>query len=207
MREIEKNGKTVEEAVSAALAELGLNEDQVIVEVLAESSKGIFGIIGSKAARVKVTEKEDSPVIRAKKFLTEIFDKMALNVELHASEVEEYTVLDISGPDLGILIGRRGDTLDALQYLTNLVANKNIEKRVKFIVDVEGYRKRREETLHKLAFRLAEKAVRKGQNVMLEPMNPHERRVIHTALQGHRDVSTYSEGEEPYRKIVIAPKK
>ena len=137
MREIEKNGKTVEEAVSAALAELGLNEDQVIVEVLAESSKGIFGIIGSKAARVKVTEKEDSPVIRAKKFLSEIFDKMALDVELHASEVEEYTVLDISGPDLGILIGRRGDTLDALQYLTNLVANKNIEKRVKFIVDVE----------------------------------------------------------------------
>ncbi|MFZ5641151.1 MAG: RNA-binding cell elongation regulator Jag/EloR [Bacillota bacterium] len=206
MKEIEKSGKTVEEAVATALAELGLKEDQVTVEVLEESSKGIFGIIGSKAARVKVTEKE-SPVSKAKKFLSEIFEKMGLNVDITAREVEEYTVLDISGPDLGILIGRRGDTLDAIQYLTNLVANKNIEKRVKIIVDVEGYRKRREETLHKLAFRLAEKAMRKGQDVVLEPMNPHERRVIHTALQGHRDVFTYSEGEEPYRKIVIAPKK
>lgn len=206
MKVIEKSGKTADEAVAAALAELGLTEDQVNIEVLEESSKGLFGIIGSKSAKVRVTEK-DNPVGLAKKFLSEIFEKMGLEVDIANKEVDEYTVLDISGPDLGILIGRRGDTLDALQYLSNLVANKNVEKRVRLIVDVEGYRKRREETLHKLAFRLADKATRKGREVVLEPMNPHERRVIHTALQNHRDVVTHSEGEEPYRKIIIAPKK
>lgn len=206
MRVIEKSGKTVEEAVAAALEELGLSEEDVTVEILEESSKGIFGIIGSKAARVKVTEKEN-PAGKAKNFMMEIFKKMGLEVEIDVKEVEEYTVLDISGPDLGILIGRRGETLDALQYLSNLVGNKNVEKRTRLILDIEGYRKRREETLNKLAFRLADKAMRKGRDVVLEPMNPHERRVIHTALQNHRDVFTYSEGEEPYRKIVIAPKK
>lgn len=206
MRVIEKSGKTIEEAVAAALQELDLTKEQVDVEVVEEPSKGIFGLIGSKYAKVRVTEKEN-PVGRARKFLLDIFGKMDLEVEISDKEMEEYIVLDISGPDLGILIGRRGDTLDAMQYLVNLVANKNVEKRTRFILDVEGYRKRREETLNNLAFRLAEKARRKGRNVVLEPMNPHERRVIHTALQNHRDVFTYSEGEEPYRKIIIAPKK
>lgn len=206
MKVIERSGKTVEEAVATALAELGLTEEQVTVEVLEESSKGLFGFIGTKSAKVRVTEKVN-PVGKARKFLADIFEKMGLEVEITNKVVDEYTVLDISGPDLGILIGRRGDTLDALQYLSNLVANKNVEHRIRIIVDVEGYRKRREETLNKLAFRLADKATRKGREVVLEPMNPHERRVIHTALQNHRDVVTHSEGEEPYRKIIIVPKK
>ncbi len=206
MKEIEKSGKTIEDAISAALDELGLKAEQITYEVLAEPSKGIFGLIGAKSAKVRVTEKEN-PAGKAKRFLSDIFVQMGLEVKITTKEVEEYTVLDVSGPDLGILIGRRGDTLDALQYLVNLVANRHLEKRIRFILDVEGYRKRREETLHRLAFRLAEKAKHKGRDVVLEPMNPHERRMIHTALQEHSDVYTYSEGEEPYRKIVIAPKK
>ena len=206
MKVVEKSAKTVEDAVSAALAELELTKDEVIIEVLEEPSKGIFGLIGSKQAKVKVTEKENS-LAKARNFLMDIFGKMELDVQIDCNELDEYTVIDISGPDLGILIGRRGDTLDALQYLVNLTANRNAEKRIKIILDVEGYRKRREDTLNRLALRLADKARRKGHDVILEPMNPHERRVIHTALQNHRDVYTYSEGEEPYRKIVISPKK
>lgn len=109
-------------------------------------------------------------------------------VEIEASKKEDYIVINFKGPDLGVLIGRRGDTLDALQYLVNLVANKNSKERARFILDVEGYRKRREETLGKLAFRLAEKVKRKGKDVVLEPMSPHERRIIHTALQDHKEV-------------------
>ncbi|ADG83841.1 RNA-binding cell elongation regulator Jag/EloR [Thermincola potens] len=207
MKQVEKSGKTVEEAVEAALAELQVTRDQVEVQVLEEPTKGLFGILGGKAARVLVIVK-DNPVEKAKAFLAGIFERMNIEkVEIEASKKEDYIVINFKGPDLGVLIGRRGDTLDALQYLVNLVANKNSKERARFILDVEGYRKRREETLGKLAFRLAEKVKRKGKDVVLEPMSPHERRIIHTALQDHKEVFTYSEGDEPFRKVIIAPKK
>lgn len=206
MREVEKSAKTIEEAVDEALAELGLTKDEATVEVLEEPSKGLFGLLGSKNARVKVKE-IFTPEKQALKILKEVFAAMKLDVELETLVKEDFIKINLKGPDLGVLIGRRGETLDAIQYYINLAANKNFEKRVKFIIDVENYRQRREDTLQKLAFRLADKAKRKGRDVVLEPMSPYERRIIHTALQEHRDVFTYSEGEEPYRKIIIAPKK
>lgn len=225
MKQVEKSGKTVDEAIKAALLELEVSEDQVEVEVLEEPSKGFLGILGNKLAKVRVSVKEQvismettleekeevkeeqDPVSRATSFLKGLFEKMGLEVDIQVCKKDEYQVIDFVGPDLGILIGRRGDTLDALQYMVNLVANKNSKERTRFILDVEGYRKRREETLGRLANRLADKVIRKGKDVVLEPMNPHERRIIHTALQDHRAVFTYSEGDEPFRKVVIAPKK
>ncbi len=206
-REVVKSAKTIEEAVEAALNELGLQKDEVEIEILEEPNKGLFGLLGAKDAKVRVVEVSTAEKT-AVRLVKEIFACMKLeDVQIDVEETAGYTKLNFSGPDLGVLIGRRGDTLDALQYYINLAANKNREKRVRFVLDVEGYRRRREETLHKLAYRLAEKAKKKGQDIVLEPMNPHERRVIHTALQEHKDVFTYSEGEEPFRKIIIAPKK
>jgi len=206
MREVIKSARTIKGAVDDALSELGLKENEVEVEVLEEPNKGLFGLLGVKDARVKVTEVQNSEK-KATDLLKDIFSCMKIDVSIDTIETDGHIKINLSGPDLGILIGRRGDTLDALQYFINLAANRKLEKRTRFVVDIEGYRQRREETLNKLAFRLADKAKRKGKDIVLEPMNPHERRIIHTALQDHRDVFTYSEGEEPYRKIVIAPKK
>ncbi len=206
MKEVVKSGKTIEEAIEAALHEIKLAKDEVEIEVLEEPNKGLFGILGAREARVRVKESID-PKKRAVRILKEIMKHMKLEVSFETEDLDGYTKINLIGPELGILIGRRGDTLDALQYYINLAANRNSEKRVRFVLDVEGYRKRREQTLFKLAQRLADKARRKGKDVVLEPMNPHERRIIHTALQNHKDVFTYSEGEEPFRKIIIAPKK
>lgn len=204
---IEKSGKTVEEAIEYALTELNTTRDHVDVEVLEEPSKGLFGLFGSKPARVKVTLKVINPVDTAKSFLTDIFNAMGIKVLLEKMTSDEYTTFNIRGEDLGVLIGKHGQTLDALQYLTNLAANKDGEQKVKFILDVEDYRKRRSETLSRLALRLADKVKRRGEKVVLEPMSPHERKIIHVALQHDKRVFTYSEGEEPYRKVVIALKK
>lgn len=205
-REVIKNGKTIEEAIEAGLKELNLTKNDVEIEVLEEPSKGLFGLLGAKNAKVRIIE-NIVPGKKAVSILEDIFKIMDLEVKIDNEEKDGYIKINLTGPDLGILIGRRGDTLDAIQYYVNLAANKNQEKRTRFVIDVEGYRQRREETLHTLAQRLADKAKRKGRDVVLEPMSPYERRIIHTALQNNRDVFTYSEGEEPYRKIVIAPKK
>lgn len=206
MKIVEKTGKTVDEAVDLALKELDATIDDVVVEVLEEPSKGIFGLIKVKQARVKVILKENSPQ-RASGLLKGIFQTMDLDVKINISENEKAMFINLEGPDLGILIGRRGETLDALQYLVNLSVNKNQETRKKIIIDIEGYRNRREKTLQKLALKLADKAKQRGRNVVLEPMSSQERRIIHTALQGRDDIYTFSEGEEPYRKIIISPKK
>ncbi|MBF7081377.1 protein jag [Desulfallas sp. Bu1-1] len=206
MNYIEKTGRTVDEAVESALKEMNLTRDQVEVEVLEEPTKGLFGILGGKPARVRVMKK-DSPSERARELLEKVMQTMNLNVDIEVNEKNEKILININGPDLGILIGRRGETLDALQYLVNLSSNKNMEKRKRILIDIEGYRKRREETLKKLAYKLADKARQRGRNVVLEPMNSMERRIIHTALQDREDIYTFSEGEEPYRKIIIAPKK
>jgi spoIIIJ-associated protein len=206
VKTVEKAGKTVDEAVDLALQELNASIDDVSVEILEEPSKGILGLIMVKQARVRLTVKEDSPN-RAVSLLKEIFKTMDLDVKIDAVENEKTVTIDLEGPDLGLLIGRRGETLDALQYLVNLSVNKNQEIRKKIIIDIEGYRNRREKTLQKLAEKLAEKARQRGRNVVLEPMSAQERRIIHTALQGRDDIYTFSEGEDPYRKIIISPKK
>ena len=206
MKVIEKTGKTVDEAVNAALAELGVRRERVEVEVLENPSKILFGIFGSKPARVKVMM-QVSPSENAVELLKNIVSSMDLHVEYSIIDKENLSIINLQGKDLGILIGRRGETLDALQYLINLSVNKSIEQRKKIVLDVEGYRNRREETLQRLAVKLANKARQRGRNIVLEPMNSQERRIIHTALQGFDDIYTFSEGEEPYRKIVISLKK
>lgn len=206
MEEVEKAGRTVNEAVEQALAELGIETDQAVVEVLEEPSRGLFGILGARPAKVRVRVKE-TPSQRARQLLGEIFRTMDLSVEMRVEEKEGILLIDMQGAGLGVLIGKRGETLDALQYLVNLGINKGREERYKVVLDVEGYRTRREQTLEDLALKLAEKARQRGRNVVLEPMNSRERRIIHTALQGIDDIYTYSEGEEPYRKIVISPRR
>ena len=206
MKVIEKTGKTVDEAINTALAELGVRRDRVQIEVLENPSKGFFGIFGSKPARIKVMI-QVSPSENAVDLLKNIVGTMDLNVEFSIKDKENISFINLEGKDLGILIGRRGETLDALQYLVNLSVNKSIEQRKRIVLDVEGYRSRREETLQRLAVKLANKARQRGRNIVLEPMNSQERRIIHTALQGFDDIYTFSEGEEPYRKIVISLKK
>jgi len=254
---IEKTAKTVEDALKAALEELGVSVDEVDYEVLEEASKGFLGmgILGAKPAKIRVTVKQnnkienstnktekvslkstdkeeetiaklnDKPkesavekvndsdvdvskrVAIAEKFLQDISKQMKLNIKIETSELEEGQKLNICGEDLGILIGKHGQTLDALQYLVNLAANRNENQRVRFILDVENYRSRRSETLKNLSKTLAERAVRLNQEVRLEPMNRHERKVIHSSLQDNENVTTYSVGDEPNRYIIISPKK
>lgn len=306
---VEKTGKSVNEAVAAALAELNVTADEAVVEVLEEAKKGFLGF-GRKDARVRVSvsvkpaeaeaektaesapvaEKtvseaaadavaavkeaasvaagalakkadavkadaavaaedfkkkaadakddavddaiaalnalkserrerqnreprkynvSDEAVAAAKEFLQKIFNAMHIEVamEKFINKNDGSVTFRLHGDDMGILIGKHGQTLDSLQYLTNLVANKNSNERVRVIIDVEDYRDRRIETLNRLAARLADKVKRTGERVALEPMNPHERKIIHMALQGDRRVTTLSEGDEPYRHVVIELKK
>jgi len=204
--DVEKTGKTIDEAVEKALTELRVSRDEVEVEILEQPSKGLFGFLGSKPGKVKVSVIEN-PSLKANDLLEKVLDVMDLEVEIDVKQDEHGIFISMQGPDLGILIGRRGETLDALQYLVNLSSNKDQEHKQRIILDVEGYRKRREETLRGLAIKLAEKAKQKGRNVVLEPMNSQERRIIHTTLQSRNDIYTFSEGEDPYRKIVISPRK
>jgi len=203
---VEKTAKTVDDAVDQAIAELGISRDEIDIEIIDQPTKGFLGLLGAKPARVKVMVK-DTPARRVRTIMSDILGTMDLNAKMNIAEKDNTVIINLEGDNLGILIGRRGETLDALQYLINLSVNKNLESRRKFIIDIEGYRQRREDTLKKLAQKLADKATQRGRNVVLEPMNSLERRIIHTALQGRDDISTFSEGEEPYRKIIIAPKK
>lgn len=201
-RSIEKQAKTIQEAVQAALGELGTYEENVDIEVLDEGNKGIFGIIGNKMARVRVTLKETGGE-KASQFLYDVFDKMNLAAEIAVAEDEESVLLKVKGKDIGIIIGRRGETLDSLQYLASLVINKDKGSYKRVVIDVENYRQKREDTLVKLANRLADKVAKYKKSITLEPMNPYERRIIHSTLQNNRYVETYSVGEEPNRKVVI----
>lgn len=217
MTSLEKTGKTVEEALDLALSELGVDLDSIEYQVLEEPSKGFFGFLGGKPARIRVTVKEKpveplppvdvSPAVRAQEFLQNIFASMKLDVTVETIVEPEHTTLNMHGDDLGILIGKHGQTLDALQYLTNLAANRDATDKARIVLDVEDYRKRRTETLSRLALRLADKVKRRGERVALEPMSPHERKVIHMALQNDKRIMTYSEGDEPFRKVVIALKR
>ena len=202
---IQKTGKTVDEAVEEALKELKISREDAEIEVIEEGSRGFLGMFGSKEAVVKVKKKFD-PEKTAKTFLKEMFISMGLIVNIDTTLKEKQLEIKISGDDMGIIIGKRGQTLDAIQYLVNLVVNKGTAPYISVTLDTENYRERRKETLESLAFNLAKKVKHTGKNVVLEPMNPYERRIIHSALQNDRYVTTYSEGDEPYRNVVIALK-
>ena len=205
MDSVQKTAKTVDEAINAALRELNITRDEAEIEILEEGSKGFLGFIGAKDAVVKVKKKFD-PEKTAKTFLKEMFIAMGLIVNVETKLKEKQLEIKISGDDMGIIIGKRGQTLDSIQYLVNLVVNKGTAPYISVTLDTENYRERRKETLESLAFNLAKKVKHTGKNVVLEPMNPYERRIIHSALQNDRYVTTYSEGEEPYRNVVIALK-
>lgn len=205
MKSVERTGRTIDEAIAAGLADLGVPSSRVKVEVLDEGKGGFLGI-GSRPAQVRLTVKE-SRSERVEQFLQEICGAMALDVRVQMQEDTEYLRADIFGRDAGILIGHHGQTLDALQYLANLISSRVDEEGPRVLVDVEEYRKRREDTLTRLATRLAERVRRTGEPAALEPMSAHERRVIHLALQDDPYVETTSEGEDPFRRVVIQPKR
>lgn len=205
MEEIRKSAKTVDDAIAAALAELGAAREEVDITVIDEGSKGFLGMFGSKDAVVLV-KKNFNPEKEAETFLKEVFLSMGLIVKIKTEQKDKHLYIDLTGDDMGILIGKRGQTLDALQYLVNLVVNKKSPYYISVMLDTENYRQRRKETLESLAFNLAKKVKHTKRNVVLEPMNPYERRIIHSALQNDRFVTTYSEGEEPYKNVVITLK-
>ncbi len=210
MEKMEFTGKTVDEALTNALVSLETTSDKVEYEVVEKGSSGILGIFNSKPAKILVWKKatmEDN----IRNFLSDVFNAMELKVDIEMTVNEEDNTVDINlkGDDMGVLIGKRGQTLDSLQYLVSLVANKEREKEKYYRVklDTENYRERRKETLESLAKNIAYKVKRTRKSVYLEPMNPYERRIIHSALQNDKYVSTRSEGEEPFRHVVVFMKK
>lgn len=207
MEFIEISAKNVDDAITQATVQLGITSDQLEYEVLDKGSTGFLGI-GSKNAVIKARKKFsiDENVVE---FLSSIFDAMKMEVEILVAVNEEEHIIEVElkGDDMGILIGKRGQTLDSLQYLTNLAINKHSDEYYKVKIDTEDYRKRRKETLENLAKNIAYKVKRTKRPVSLEPMNPFERRIIHSALQNDRYVTTRSEGDEPYRHVVVTLKK
>ena len=202
MRSQEATGRTVDEAVEQVLSEWTLPRSAVEIEVLEEAAKGLFGLIGNKPARVRVIEK-NTPERAAVEFIKEMTSRMNVNAQVTAVEKDGTLAVDIEGDGMGILIGHRGETLNAIQYLTSLVVNKDSKEYIRVTVDTENYRAKREQTLKELAEKMASKARRTGRRVVLEPMNPYERRILHAVLQGNAYVTTRSEGEEPNRRVVI----
>ena len=231
---------TVEEALEQGLADLGLTEDAVDVEVLDTGSKGLFGL-GGRQVRVRITVKNsntdqpetstpaimsqdqaaegNSPDEEQEKLLdltervvSELLHKMKVTAQVsaHRGEVDEDgrqpVFVDIRGSDLGILIGRKAEILNALQYIVNLIVSKQMERWVQVIVDVEGYRSRRERQIRQMASRMADQAIKSGKRQILEPMNAAERRLVHLELRNYPDVVTQSTGEDPHRKVTISPK-
>jgi len=206
MEFIEVSAKTVDDAITDALVKLGTTSDKIEYEVIEKGSAGFLGF-NSKPAVIRVRKKY-SMTESVKEFLDGVFNCMHMDVEVELEYDEEEETLDVElkGDDMGVLIGKRGQTLDSLQYLASLVANKESEKYIRVKMDTENYRKRRKTTLENLAKNIAYKVKRTRKPVTLEPMNPYERRIIHSALQNDKYVCTHSEGEEPYRKVVITLK-
>lgn len=203
MEFIEISAKTVDDAITEALIKLGTTSDKIEYEVIEKGSAGFLGI-NRKDAVIKVRKKNDVED-NIREFLSKVFEAMELEVEILIDKNEEGSTfnVELKGDDMGVLIGKRGQTLDSLQYLTNLAVNKQSESYVKVKIDTEDYRKRRRETLENLAKNIAYKVKKTKRPVSLEPMNPFERRVIHSVLQNDKFVTTHSEGEEPYRHVVV----
>lgn len=251
MRSIEKFGKTLDDAITEALIELGASTEEVEIEVISKGSKGLLGF-GAKEAKVRVTLKQapiqeeleveeineitpnnivineevksidvkgdsensivDSEeqvrrvIQNAEDFLKKLLNQMGIECTINSEIAHENRIsISLEGKNMGIIIGKRGETLDAIQYLVNIVANKERKEYIKIMLDTENYRARREETLRKLAFKLSKKVQKSKKPIILEPMNPYDRRIIHSALQESKIVKTHSEGKEPFRRVVITP--
>ncbi|MCD8364107.1 MAG: protein jag [Lachnospiraceae bacterium] len=202
----EFKGKTVEEAITEAAIQLETSSDKMEYEVIDRGSAGFLGI-GSKPAIIRA-RRVMTLSEKAEEFLKNVFEAMQMEVTITVVEDEEEKSLsiDLAGEDMGVLIGKRGQTLDSLQYLVSLVVNRDENEYIRVKVDTENYRQRRKDTLENLAKNIALKVRRTGRAVVLEPMNPYERRIIHSALQADKYVETHSEGEEPYRKVIVSLK-
>ncbi|SFB01676.1 MULTISPECIES: RNA-binding cell elongation regulator Jag/EloR [unclassified Bacillus (in: firmicutes)] len=206
MKQVTATGQTVEEAVESALAQLNTTKDRTEITIIDEGKKGIFGIFGSRPAIIKATVKIDA-IEEAKSFLLQVSEKMGVPIQIEIQREGKQVNFTLTGDKIALLIGKRGQTLNSLQYLTQLVVNRFSDQYLTVILDAEDYRKRRSDTLVILAQRLAQKALKSGKSVTLEPMPSYERKVIHTALVGNKRVKTFSDGSEPHRHIVITPVK
>ncbi|WP_018933821.1 RNA-binding cell elongation regulator Jag/EloR [Gracilibacillus lacisalsi] len=220
MRQITATGQTVDEAVQSALRQLNITEDQAQIEVIDEGKKGLLGLFGSKPAIVKVAqaqesveelpakevEPEEDPVGKIQQYVEKIIAEFEVEVNVKAEVEQNVVTLQLTGEKIALLIGKRGQTLNAIQYLAQLAMHQYADKYYTVVVDAEGYRERRRETLISLADRLADRASQTKRDVKIEPMPSFERKVIHTALQNRKDVETDSQGTEPNRYVVIKPK-
>jgi len=204
VKKITATGQTVEEAVESALAQLKATRDQVEINIIDEGKKGLLGLFGNRDAVVEVTLKPD-PIAVAKEYLQTVITKMGINAYIDVEQDGRIVEFEITGEKMGLLIGKRGQTLNSLQYLTQVVGNHVSDRYLTFLLNPEGYRERRKETLHQLAERLANKALALKKSVKLEPMPSFERKIIHTSLSNNENIETISEGKEPYRYIVIKP--
>lgn len=227
-KSVVKTGKTVEEAKAAALEELGVSEDQAVVEVVSESEGGFLGI--GKQVEVKVTanvedssEESEEEVVyygddesyegdevseaedAAVAFVAEVLSGIGIHGNMDSYREDDTIYISVTGSDCASAIGRHGETLDAISYMTNLIANKHSEERVHVHLDVGGYKKHREQVLRNLAGKAASRALRTGRKVDMEPMNPAQRRLVHAYLQDFEGVTTHSEGTEPNRHVVVTP--
>ncbi len=223
MKSIEIEGKTIEEAINKACAELNAAREDLEIEVLSNSSSGFLGLVGAKKALIRATLKSscdkslaldlasasssNSLAEKAQKTLIEILSLLGMEAKIQIKDEPERLLVSFKGDGSGLLIGRKGQTLDALEYLVNKIVHKDSEDKKKIVVDTENYRARREEVLIKLAKRMGEKAKHTGKPVTMSPLNAHERRIVHLALQNDKALHTHSKGTGFYRKIVISPGK
>jgi spoIIIJ-associated protein len=206
VKQVTATGTTVEEAVKSALAQLQTTKERAEITIVDEGKRGVFGIFGSRPAIVKVVQKPD-PIEEGRKFLLNVSEKMGAPIEIEVVGEGRNIQFILTGEKIALLIGKRGQTLNSLQYLTQLVINRFSEQYINILLDAEDYRQRRNDTLIQLAERLAQKALRTGQSVALEPMPSYERKVIHTALAENKRIKTYSSGNDPHRHLVISPNK
>lgn len=203
---IEKRGKSVDEAIKAALDELQCEIDDAIIEIIEEPSKGLLGLV-KKPAVVRVSRR-DKPEEEVLGVLEDLLKRMKIDYQISKVEWEDGRVrINIVGKDMGLLIGRKGETLNSLQFMVGLIVNRKRPERIRVVLDVEDYRKKKEESLEALALRLSDRVKKTRKNVVMRPMSSQERRIVHTVLQGDPQVTTYSMGDEPNRKVVISLKK
>jgi len=207
MSSLEIEARTTQEAIEKACKHFHLGEEELDIEVLESRSTGIFGIVGSKKVKIRVTPKKDNSMVVAQETLKKIISLISVGTKISAEKIGDDIILNIiEGNNPGTLIGHRGKTLEALEFIVNKVVNKASEKKVKVIVDSENYRQRREEFLKRLAFKMGEKAKKTKQTVIIDPISPHDRRIVHLALKGDHQISTKSKGEGIFKKVFIIPK-
>lgn len=205
MRSVEKTGRTIEEAVESALAELGVRREDAIVEVLEEPSRGFLGILGGKDARVKVSAKKEKTEL-AREFLAGLLERMGTEASTEVLTRGDTVTLNIVGKDMGLIIGRRGETLRSVELLTNIASGKGAGRIRRVFVDASGYRRRRERDLEETARSVARRVERTGRKVLMDPMDARDRRIVHVTLQRVPGIQTRSEGEEPYRRVAVSLK-